>query len=183
MIIFSEGYALKFIQKQKTNDESDHQFTLIYKFKSTKNKWNYIIRAEYHTGDIFAVKFYAQQHSKSDLKYSKITNKYDVLDILVTIAKLIPELLPQYPTASFGFAGARTIDEKSKKVEGYEKNQRFRVYRKVVVELIGDKTFTHYEYEKISGYLLINNANQNIAKKEKELILMFRTNYSDLPDI
>ena len=53
----------------------------------------------------------------------------------------------------------------------------------MVVELIGDKTFTHYEYEKISGYLLINNATENVAKKEKELISMFRANYLDLLDM
>lgn len=183
MIIKAQGYALKFIQKQPSTDDSDHRFTLVYKFQSSKNKWNYIVRAEYHSGDIFAVKFYAQQHSKSDYKYSKITNQYDVMDILVTTAKLIPELLIDYPSASFGFAGARTIDERSKKVESHEMNQRFRVYRNVVATLFGDQTFTHYEYEKISGYLLINNLNPNIRRKERELVTMFQSNYLDLPDI
>lgn len=184
MIIQSKGYDLKFIQREPSNDKSDHLFTLIYKFKSSKNKWNYILRAEYHKGDVFAVKFYAQQHSKSDYKYSKITNNNDVINILVTTAKIIPLLLADYPEASFGFTGARTLDEKSQKVENYEKNQRFRVYRNIITELIGNKTFTHYEYEQISGYLLINNYFlKNITKKEKELVDIFQTNYINLPDI
>ena len=183
MIITSKGYEVKFIQKQPSNDKSDHEFTLVFKFKSLKNKWNYIIRAEYPKGNIFAVKFYTQQHSKSDFKYSKITNKFDVINILVTTSKIIPIILIDYPHASFGFAGARIIDENSMKVENYDLNQRFRVYRNFVTSIIGSKTFTHYEYPKVSAYLLVNNFNANIRVKEQELVNMFRINYMDLPDI
>jgi hypothetical protein len=97
---------------------------------------------------VFAVKFYAQQQRKSDFKYSLITNKDDVINILVTTAKVVPELLKDFPSASFGFTGARTYDYRSNKVEDYRRNQRFRVYKSIVPKLIGSKTFTHYEYEK-----------------------------------
>lgn len=183
MIINSKGYNLIFVQKQKSNDESDHEFTFIYKFKSDLNHWKYIIRAEYHVGDVFAVKFYAQQQSKSEFKYSNITNKGDVYNILVTTAKLIPTLLAEYPNASFGFTGARSIDKRTRKVEGYQHNQRFRIYRGIISSLIGTQTFTHFEYEKISGYLLINNQSRCIKQKERELVTMFHKNYNDLPDI
>lgn len=183
MIINSKGYDLIFVQKQKSKDESDHLFTFIYKFKSVKNNWKYIIRAEYHTGNVFAIKFYAQQQSKSPIKYSKITNKGDIFNILVSTAKIIPDLLSKYPDASFGFTGARSVDLKAQKVENYDTNQRFRVYRMIVSSLIGTKTFTHFEYEKISSYLLINNKHSNIAYKEREFVKMFSYNYRDLPDL
>lgn len=182
MIIKSQGYRLDFVQKQNSKDDSDHKFTLIYKFKSLQNNWKYIVRAEYHLGDIFAVKFYAQQQRKSDYKYSKITNKGDIYNILVTIARLIPELLPKYPNASFGFTGARSVDLKVRRVENHINNQRFRVYKEIVSNLIGSETFSHFEYEKISGYLLINN-NTDTQLKEREIIEMFSRNYNDLPDI
>jgi hypothetical protein len=38
-----------------------------------------LIRAEYHTEHVFALKFYAQKDSKSDFKYSNIINRGDVL--------------------------------------------------------------------------------------------------------
>lgn len=53
----------------------------------------------------------------------------------------------------------------------------------IVSSLIGTKTFTHFEYEKISSYLLINNKHSNVAYKERELVKMFSHNYRDLPDL
>jgi hypothetical protein len=183
LIINSSGYELKFIQKRISKDDSCHLHTLIYKFYSPKTKFQYIILAEYHIEDVFAVKFYVQQHSKSIYKYSKITNKGDLSNILVTNAKIIPVLLMEYPTASFAFAGARSIDLKSKKVEGYQLNQRFRIYRSFVSDLVGSKTFVHFEYEEISGYLLINKKHENISHIERKIVRMFADTYQDLPDI
>ena len=39
MIIHSKGYDLVFVQKQRSRDESDHEFTYIYKFKSELNRY------------------------------------------------------------------------------------------------------------------------------------------------
>lgn len=50
-------YALKFIQKEPCNDESDHLFTYIYKFYSPDIRLHYVLRAEYHSGCVFTIKF------------------------------------------------------------------------------------------------------------------------------
>jgi len=177
------GYLLKFIQKSPCRDGSAHLFTLVYKFYSPVTKYIYILNADYHEEDVFAIKFYAKKDRHSDYKYSRLTNKGDVANILISCLKVIPIILQNYPGASFGFIGARTIDKVSKRVEGFNNTQRFRVYRKIVELKIGFHTFDHYVYEAVSGYLLINKANVALESKEKTIIKMFADTYQNLPDI
>jgi len=174
------GYELKFIQKDNCRDGSPHLSTYIYKFYSPITNYHYIIRADYHEGDVFAVKFYCKKDKRSKYKYNKIVNKGDIGNIFITCIKVIPLLLNIYPNASFGFAGARTIDFKSKKVEGYANNQRFRTYCYTISLKIGTETFTHFEYENISSYLLLNNNNSNLKEKEELIIKMFSSTYNEL---
>lgn len=176
------GYNLKFIQKSNCKDKSAHLFTIVYKFFSPSTTYNYIINADYHEEDVFAIKFYCTKDKRSDYKYNKIVNKGDLGNIFISCAKVVPLLLLEYPTASFGFCGARTVDFKSKKVENYINNQRFRIYKNIVSMKFGTKTFTHYEYEQISSYLLINN-NSDVIISEKNIKKMFSSNYNNLPDL
>ena len=176
------GYKLNFIQKSNCKDKSSHLFTIVYKFYSPVTKYNYIINADFHKEDVFAIKFYCSKDKRSDFKYNKIVNKGDLGNIFITCAKVVPLLLKSYPTASFGFCGARSVDFKSKKVENYIKNQRFRIYKNIVSIKFGTVTFTHYEYEKISSYLLVNN-NCNKAVSEKRIKKMFSSTYNNLPDL
>jgi hypothetical protein len=176
------GYNLKFIQKSNCKDKSAHLFTIVYKFFSPITKYNYIINADYHEEDVFAIKFYCAKDKRSDYKYNKIVNKGDLGNIFISCAKVVPLLLLDYPNASFGFCGARTVDFKSKKVENYINNQRFRIYKNIVSMKFGTMTFTHYEYEQISSYLLINNKS-NVIISEKNIKKMFSSNYNNLPDL
>jgi hypothetical protein len=183
VIFRSTGYPIIFIQKQNCRDKSAHLFTLIYKFHSSITRYTYILKAEYHEQHVFALKFYAQKDSKSDYKYSHIINRGDVYNILITCLKVIPIILQEYPGASFGFIGSRTIDPISQTVEGYENTQRFRVYSKMVEDTIGYATFEHYTYEMVSGYLLINKSHSNVTDKEKLIREMFITTYNNLLDV
>lgn len=176
------GYDLKFIQKTNCKDKSPHLFTIVYKFYSPVTKHSYIINADYHEENVFAIKFYCSKDKRSVYKYNKIVNKGDLGNILITCAKVVPVLLKSYPTASFGFCGARSIDFKSRKVENYINNQRFRIYKRIVSIKFGTVTFTHYEYEQISSYLLINNSNE-VALQEEKIRKMFSTTYHNLPDL
>jgi len=103
------GYELKFIQRKKIKDDPDHLFSYIYKFFSPITKLNYVLTAELHDNDFFAIKFYPKCFKKTDKKYSLITNKGDVGNIVITCLKIIPILLNDNPRASFGFVGARQI--------------------------------------------------------------------------
>lgn len=174
------GYELKFIQKDNCRDDSAHLSTFIFKFYSPITKHQYIIRADFHYPEVFAVKFYCKKDSKSKYKYNKIVNKGDIGNIFITCIKVIPFLLEIYPNASFGFAGARTIDFKSKKAEGYANNQRFRTYCYIISLKIGTETFTHFEYQNVSSYLLVNNFNPNPKITEELIISMFSSTYNEL---
>lgn len=183
MIFDYPGYDLQFIQKRRIKDGSAHLFSFLYKFYSPVTELQYVLTADYHEGDFFAIKFYAKMHRKSDFKYSLITNKGDVGNLLVTCLKCVPVLLETHPTASFGFVGSRTYDKVSKKLEDYSNTQRFRIYREFVMAKIGADIFKHYEYEDISGYLLVNrNCAMDIEAKERELVTMLAETYNDLPN-
>lgn len=178
------GYELKFIQKEVCKDDTAHLCTYVYKFYSDVTRYFYIIRAEYHAEDVFAIKFYCKKDRGSEYKYSKITNKGDVGNILITCAKIIPIILQLHPTASFGFVGARTLDRLSGKVENYNNNQRFRVYSKIVARKFGTTTFEHIEYAEISGYLLVNRrTGTDVTIKESAIRRMFTKVYNCLPDL
>ena len=181
-------YYLKFIQKDKCKDGSDHLFTYIYKFFCYETKLHYIIRAEYHSGNVIAVKFYCKKDRGSKYKYNKIINKgsfASVIKIFGTCTALIPDLLEKHPGCSVGLCSARSIDftNPKKLTEHLENNQRFRIYSKFIQDRIGHKTFTHIEYPTISSYMLINNDVEDIDLKEKQIIEMFERTYLTIPDI
>lgn len=178
------GYELKFIQRDASNDGTAHLFTYVYKFFSPVTRYFYIVRAEYHAENVFAIKFYCKKDRGNEYRYSRLTNKGDVANILITCAQVIPTLLIKHPTASFGFVGARTLDKASKKVENYNNNQRFRVYKEIIARKFGTLTFEHIEYPEISGYLLVNRrCGVDIAIKELAIKRMFAQTYDNLPDI
>lgn len=177
------GYPLIFVQKRPCHDTSSHLFTLVYKFYSPVTTYFYILHADYHEEHVFAIKFYAKKDRNSEYKYSKLTNKGDVANILITCLKSIPLILNDYPNASFGFIGSRSIDVKSNTVEGFSNNQRFRVYRKIVEQKIGFSVFDHHVYESVSGYLLINKTVNQKPDKEKAIITMFTSTYQNLTDV
>jgi len=178
-------YELKFIQRDRCKDGSDHLFTYIYKFYSPHTKLNYILRAEYHKGDVFAVKFYCKKDKRSDFKYNKIINRGYALRILKTCLSLVIEILKDHPTANFAIYSSRSIDfsNPEKLTEGLEENQRYRIYKDYIKSRVGKKTFTHLDYPSISSYILVNNCNEDIELKEREILEMFDRTYQGMPDI
>ncbi len=110
MIFDYPGYDLQFIQKRRIKDGSAHLFSFLYKFYSPITELQYVLTADYHEGDFFAIKFYAKMLRKSDFKYSLITNKGDVGNLLVTCLKCVPLLLKRtQPRHSDLSAPARMI--------------------------------------------------------------------------
>ena len=142
-----------------------------------------MLRADYHEENVFAIKFYCKKDRHSEHKYSKIVNKGDVGNILITCLKIIPILLKRYPLASFAFTGSRSIDFRSGKVEGYDRNQRFRVYIYIVAQKIGSQTFAHFTFDEVSSYLLENRALGDIEAAKDRMVGMFVETYDDLHDV
>lgn len=105
------------------------------------------------------------------------------MNILITCLKAIPLILQDYPTASFGFIGARSIDRISQTFEPYQKTQRYRIYTQLIVAKIGQQTFEHIAYEEVSGYLLINRKAGDINDAETLIKNIVYQTYEDLLDV
>lgn len=185
MRITSQGYNLKFIQTHRVprHDKTGHVRSYIFKFHSPITKLHYVLTADLHQHDFFAIKFYAKQHKALDNRYSKITNKGDIVNILVTCAKTIPYFLNIFPNASFGLIGSRTIDFYADKVEGVSNNQRFRVYSYHLTQLIGHKTFEHRTYNEASSYILLNKNIPDLNLLESDIKSMIINTYPDILNI
>ncbi len=178
------GYPIKFIQKDRCRDDSAHLHSHIFKFFSPKTHYHYIIRAEYHQEEVFAIKFYCKKDRRSDFKYSKIVNRGDIGNIVISCLKVIPILLQEFPNASFGFVGARSYDRTGNLVEPISKTQRFIIWSEVVKKKIGQVTFSHFEFPEASGYLLLNRKSVISEAERIELMKrMFIDTYSDFPDL
>ncbi|GGH82197.1 hypothetical protein HNQ91_005744 [Filimonas zeae] len=171
------GYPLKFIQRDWCRDSSDHISTYIYKFYSPITTYHYIVRAEYHKHDVFAIKFYCKKDRKSEYKYSKIVNRGDLGNIIMSCAKVIPLLLGDYPRASFSFAASRSIDSSNNTIEDAPDTQRFRMYKYMIPIKFGFRTFNHIAYDIISSYLLHN---RNSESNQSDIENMFKNSYTNL---
>jgi hypothetical protein len=179
-----KGYNIRFIQKERCKDKSAHLETYIFKFFSSKTQYHYIIRAELHEEEIFAVKFYCKKDRKSDFKYTKVVNRGDLGNIVISCLKVIPYLLQKFPGASFGFIGARGYDPEKKVYEQIEITQRFRIWTYIVTKKIGHVLFRHIQYPSISGYLLLNKSvNFPESIKENQIKTMFINTYSGTDDL
>lgn len=185
MIITSKGYPLKFIQTEPVgfSDTTCHIKSYIFKFFSPKTKLLYIVRAEEHENDFFTIKFYAKKDRKSDRKYFNVINKGDVIPIVVTATKSIPEILKFNNKASFGFIASRGIDLNSNKIESVGLNQRFKLYEKHIPQLIGNKTFQHISYKEASSYALINRSVGDVKKYESIIKYKLERDYVDLVNL
>lgn len=174
------GYELRFIQRARCADGSSHRFTYIYKFYSPVTGYHYIVRAECHDHDVFAIKFYCKKDRKSEYKYSKIVNKGDLGNIIMSCAKVIPLLLKTHPLGSFCFAASRSVDVQNNTIEDFGQTQRFRLYQYMIPLKFGSVTFEHHVYPAVSSYLLYNRS--AIASKN-EIEIMLRSTYTNLSEI
>lgn len=181
MLDSTQPFDLKFVQKEKASQERDvFDYALVYRFYTDRTdryqRLKYILRVEAFE-DVFAIKFYAARDRKLDDKYNRIIKAHDyknALRIFCTCASIVPKLLSEHPNASFAVNGAESLDLESDKMESRNKNQRFRIYRTMALNLFGRKTFEHVQYEEVSSYLLINRRNcSDINEKAEHIKQMF----------
>ncbi|UON80750.1 hypothetical protein MUK70_16920 [Dyadobacter chenwenxiniae] len=141
------------------------------------------MHAESHEGNVFAIKFYCKKDKRSDFKYSKITGRGDLGNIMITCLSAIPVILSSCPDASFAFAGAASVDLKSKKQERGVRTQRYIIYKYIASTVIGMETFEHFAYDGVSSYMLINRKNKNCVVTAEKFMTMFSETYLTLNEI
>lgn len=155
MNLLPESYPFSFIQRKYDLDDPDLKFIELYHFKSEKSKLWYIVRVECYDKDAYAVKFYLKNHRLSPNKYQMLTNTYEPRRIIYSVMNVMLHIFSQNRQASFAFIGANSEGESE------SETKRYRVYCRIVANLLGNKEFEHYENKSKSAYALISRRQLN----------------------
>lgn len=101
----------------------------VYSFRGKTNK-RYVVIIEEYPFFVFIVKFCLQERKYHNDRFNKLTNLNECSRVLTTIGLIMKEIYKQNPFASFGFIGTNLPSEDK------ENTKRFRLYSRVVSELI-----------------------------------------------
>ena len=184
MIITNKAYPLKFIQRKQKWFKSPYISRYIFTFISSRKRLHFVIEIDEFEYNFFAIKFYPKQLKRSADKYNLITNNGDIIRILLSCASSIPIILEKNKLASFGFIGSRSKSKKNRLfVESFHQNKRYRVYSALIQEVIGDKIFDHFEFNNLSGYLLLNKANSNPQKLKNAIQTMIQHEFEFMDNL
>ncbi|MCO5238889.1 MAG: hypothetical protein M9904_02430 [Chitinophagaceae bacterium] len=118
-----------------------------------KSKKRYIVVVEEYNYFVFIVKFCLQERKCYSDKYNHLSGLNECSRVLTTVGQIMKEIYSKNPYASFGFIGSDLPGE------GKENTKRFRLYAKVVEQVISPVNFEHKTSVKHSAYLLINRDN------------------------
>lgn len=140
-----------------------------YTFRGKTNK-RYIVTVEEYNFFMYIVKFCLQERKIHTDKFNQLTNLNECSRVLTTIGNLMKEIYQKNPYASFGFIGSNLPNEQK------ANTKRFRLYSKVVRQVISPVAFEHRQTTKHSAYLLINRDNHEIDLLNK-IEVMFDTIY------
>ncbi len=127
------------------------EYTLQYRFKSTKSNHTYIVRVERYKEHTYCVKFFDKANMHSDNKYSLRTGTFEPRKIVSTVLNVMLDVYNRDHEASFFFIGA----EDEKDVAG-KATRRFNFYADFVLSVITDRVFMHFRNDPLSLYILIN---------------------------
>lgn len=174
--MFDQYYQHHLIDsKERPETHILHRWT--YNFHTHHRR--YICLVELFPNHIYVVKYYADAHSQSKNKYRLLFNDERPTRIIRTCINIMLEHLHQDPNASFGFVATSSVNKKGKE-EKRAYNQRFRVYRSVMINFFGSSTFHHSQNKAYSSYLLINRNQKPIIRFKRQAEKMFTLIYRDL---
>ena len=149
----TDGYPFIFQMNDKNEYDDLLEYTLQYRFKSTRSNHTYIVRVERYKDHSYCLKFFDKANMLSENKFSLRTGTFEPRTIFYTLFNIMLDVLKKDPNASFFFIGAE--DEKD---EPGVATRRFKVYVKFVLSTIGDNVFKHYRVNDLSLYILANKA-------------------------
>lgn len=150
-MLMTDGYPFIFQMNDRAGHDEVLEYTLQYRFRSTKSNHTYIVRVERYVEHSYCLKFFDKANMLSDNKFSLRTGTFEPRTIFYTLLNIMMDVLKKDAYASFFFVGA----EDEKYVPGVA-TRRFKVYVKFVLSTIGDKVFKHYRVNDLSLYILAN---------------------------
>ena len=127
------------------------EYTMQYRFKSTKSNHTYIVRVERYIEHTYCVKFFDKANMLSANKFSLRSATFEPRKIVSTVLNVMLDVYKRDEKASFFFIGA----EDEKDIPG-RATRRFNFYAAFVLSVISDKLFMHFRNDPLSLYILIN---------------------------
>ncbi|MFN3489554.1 MAG: hypothetical protein ACK4YV_10495 [Emticicia sp.] len=173
--MFDSGYKFALISKTTVSKKLFLR-QRIYNFRSLFRR--YIAVVEEYELNVFIVKFFPVSHKLSDKKYNVIFNDFDAPRVIRTCIDIMLSIATENELASFGFIGANTISEDF--YENEINTQRFRIYRRIMLNFFREESFSHLEEPSISAYLMVNKKNKNFEELTPKIVEMFQEVYPDL---
>ncbi len=136
----------------------------VYTFRGKTNKRYLVFVEEYHYF-VYVVKFCLQERKFHPDRFNVLTKLMECSRVLTTVGMIMKEIFSKNPYSSFGFIGSHLQSEEK------SNTKRFRLYSRVIGELIAPVHFEHKFSTKHSAYLMINrdNSEPDLQAKIEEL--------------
>jgi len=150
--MFISSFNYKKLNHSKKQVGDDTYVEHVYSFRGKTNK-RYLAIVEEYNHFVYIVKFCLQERKIYSDRFNHLTNLNEGSRVLTTIGHIMRDIYKQNPYASFGFIGSNLPEEQK------ENTKRFKLYSKVVSQLVSPVGFEHRKTEKHSAYLLINKDN------------------------
>ena len=147
----TDGYPFIFQMNDYSDKDDLLEYTMQYRFKSTKSNHTYIVRAERYIGHAYCIKFFDKANMLSDYKFSLRTGTFEPRRIFYTLFNIMLDILRRDSKASFFYIGETDEKDKMGKV-----TRRFRVYSMFTSSTVSENHFYHYSYPEFSLYVLVN---------------------------
>lgn len=163
-----DGYPFIFQMNDRLYSDELLEYTMQYRFKSTKSNHTYIVRVEKYIEHTYCVKFFDKANMLSDNKYSIRTATFEPRKIVSTVLNVMLDVYKHDNKASFFFIGA----EDEKDVHG-KATRRFNFYADFVLSVISDRVFLHYRIDPLSLYILINRNSVDDAESQVKRIRQY----------
>lgn len=156
-------------------DSIFHVKTYLYKIDTPAGK--YMVHLEEYIRETYIIKFYPVRFKKYPNRYNMLSGDGVMQGVVSTSLRIFAEQLEKCPNASLGFIASASFVGHVK--EEQANNQRFRIYKQVMENLFGTKTFSHFSDEVNSAYLMVNKSN-SIGEYVNEMQNVFIRLYPDM---
>lgn len=176
--MFDSSFPFTFIQK-RIFESGDIIAEYNYQFKAYRIR--YIVIVEEYKHNIFVPKFYPAHLKSNGKRFNVLTNDFHAPGIIRTTINIMLQLLSKRPDASFAWLGAPVIMKN--KVESNSFTQRFRIYKKVMINFFTQEKWYHYEDYRTSTYMLVNKLQSDFDEYLQKVISMFIYIYPELEPV
>lgn len=168
--MFDFHYDYRYINSQKAPNNGAY-IIHSYSFRGKSNE-RYIVSVEEYNYFVFVPKFYLAAHKNCKDKYNKIINKFDCNKVISTVIHIMLLKSKSNPFASFAFIGVNSLGEEK------ANTKRFKLYSKIMENLISPLNFEHRFSLDKSAYLILNRHNN-----EPNLLIRIERMFNEIYDL